>query len=78
MTHHFNGRNWVYIAQLAAGVDPAINSSVVVPAQETFLQMANAPTQNDFILDGVDNNVNNGRLRERRQLQCAASAGCTG
>lgn len=59
-----NGRNWVYVAQLAAGV------SIPTGAQGSFgaAQMLNGSGdftangqriwQNNFILDGVDNNSN--------------------
>ena len=51
-----NGRNWVYIAQLTAGVAPAVGSR----GQGTgdFDANGERPEQNNFILDGVDNNVN--------------------
>jgi Carboxypeptidase regulatory-like domain len=51
-----NGRNWVYIAQLTAGVAPAVGSR----GQGTgdFSANGQQAAQNDFILDGVDNNEN--------------------
>ena len=52
-----NGRNWVYIAQLAAGVDPSLSSSRGSGTGD-FIANGQRPTQNDFVLDGVDNNVN--------------------
>ncbi len=52
-----NGRNWVYIAQLAAGVDPSLGSSRGSGTGD-FIANGQRPTQNDFLLDGVDNNVN--------------------
>ncbi|MGC1784755.1 MAG: carboxypeptidase regulatory-like domain-containing protein [Acidobacteriaceae bacterium] len=50
-----NGRNWVYIAQLTAGVDPSAGSRGAGDGDYE----ANGQTagQNNFILDGVDNNT---------------------
>jgi hypothetical protein len=49
------GRNWVYMAQLSAGV-------VATPGSRgggtgDFSANGQRPDQNDFVLDGVDNNV---------------------
>ncbi len=52
-----NQRNWVYIAQLTAGVDPSISQSRGGGTGDFFANGQRA-TQNNFILDGVDNNVN--------------------
>ncbi len=52
-----NGRNWVYIAQLAAGVDPAVNNLGRGAGTGDFAANGQRTTQNNFILDGVDNNV---------------------
>jgi hypothetical protein len=52
-----NGRNWVYIAQLTAGVDPAINGLGRGAGTGDFAANGQRTTQNNFILDGVDNNV---------------------
>lgn len=51
-----NGRNWVYIAQLTAGVAPAVGSR----GQGTgdFVANGQRAAQNNFILDGIDNNTN--------------------
>jgi hypothetical protein len=51
-----NGRNWVYMAQLSAGV-------VGTPGSRgggtgDFSANGQRPDQNNFVLDGVDNNVN--------------------
>jgi hypothetical protein len=51
-----NGRNWVYIAQLTAGTDPAVGSRG--GGQGDFEANGQVPEQNDFIMDGVDNNEN--------------------
>ncbi len=52
-----NGRNWVYIAQLTAGVAPAIAAGGA-PGAGTgdFSANGQRTLQNNFILDGVDNN----------------------
>jgi hypothetical protein len=50
-----NGRNWVFIAQLTAGVDPSNGSR----GQSTgdFNANGQRAEQNNYILDGVDNNA---------------------
>jgi hypothetical protein len=55
-TTALNGRNWVYIAQLTAGVDPAAGSRGA--GQGDFEANGQDAGQNNFILDGVDNNIN--------------------
>ena len=51
-----NGRNWVYIAQLAPGVDPPEGSRG--NGKGDFHANGQRAEQNNFILDGVDNNTN--------------------
>ncbi len=51
-----NGRNWVFIAQLTAGVDPSNGSRG--QGSGDFNANGQRAEQNNFILDGVDNNVN--------------------
>lgn len=51
-----NGRNWVFIAQLTAGVAPA-NGSRGQKAGD-FNANGQRAEQNNYIMDGVDNNVN--------------------
>jgi len=51
-----NGRNWVYIAQLTAGADPSVGSRG--GGTGDFEANGQVPEQNNFILDGVDNNSN--------------------
>jgi hypothetical protein len=51
-----NGRNWVFIAQLSAGVEPANGSRGTGTGD--FSANGQREEQNNFILDGVDNNVN--------------------
>ncbi len=55
-----NGRNWIYVAQLTAGVSPALGGNGGARGAGTGDFSANGQrvTQNNFILDGVDNNVN--------------------
>jgi hypothetical protein len=55
-----NSRNWVYIAQLTAGVAPALQGNNIARGGGTgdFSANGQRTTQNNFILDGVDNNVN--------------------
>lgn len=53
-----NGRNWVFIAQLTAGTAPSINGLSRGAANGDFYANGQRATQNNFILDGVDNNVN--------------------
>lgn len=51
-----NGRNWVYIAQLAAGAAPADGSRG--GGKGDFEANGQRAEENNFILDGVDNNAN--------------------
>jgi hypothetical protein len=51
-----NGRNWVYMAQLSAGVVATTGSRGGQSGD--FSANGQRPDQNDFLLDGVDNNVN--------------------
>jgi hypothetical protein len=54
-----NGRNWVYIAQLTAGVAPGLAAGGARGGNTgDFSANGQRTTQNNFILDGVDNNVN--------------------
>jgi len=52
-----NGRNWVYIAQLTAGVAPPFGNTRGSGTGD-FVANGQRAEQNDFILDGVDNNTN--------------------
>jgi hypothetical protein len=52
-----NGRNWVYIAQLTAGVAPAFSGTRGGGTGDYYANGQRAE-QNNFILDGVDNNTN--------------------
>jgi hypothetical protein len=51
-----NGRNWVYIAQLTAGTEPTVGSRA--GGKGDFEANGQRAEQNNFVLDGVDNNVN--------------------
>jgi len=54
-----NGRNWVYIAQLTSGVTPGLAAGGARGGGTgDFSANGQRTTQNNFILDGVDNNVN--------------------
>ena len=61
-----NGRNWVFVAQLAAGVAPSSGQSRGSGTGDFFAN-GQIATQNNFILDGVDDNTN------LADLQSAAS-----
>src|ERR1700730_10810710 len=52
-----NGRNWVYIAQLTAGVAPPFEHTRGSGTGD-FEANGQRAEQNNFILDGVDNNTN--------------------
>jgi hypothetical protein len=51
-----NGRNWVFIAQLAAGTNGATGGRIV--GSGTFAANGQRSDMNNFMLDGVDNNNN--------------------
>jgi hypothetical protein len=51
-----NGRNWVYIAQLAAGA--ALPTGARGGGEGDFNANGQRAEENNFILDGVDNNAN--------------------
>ena len=51
-----NGRNWLFIAQLAAGTAPPSGSRGAGTGD--FSSSGSRSDENNFILDGVDNNVN--------------------
>ncbi len=51
-----NGRNWVFIAQLTAGVAPA--NGARGQGGGDFNANGQRAEQNNYIMDGVDNNVN--------------------
>lgn len=51
-----NGRNWIYIAQLAAGVTPSLGQSQGGGSGD-FIANGQRASQNNFILNGMDNNA---------------------
>ncbi|HEY1730999.1 MAG TPA: TonB-dependent receptor [Terriglobales bacterium] len=56
-TTPLNGRNFVYITQLTAGVAPPFGNTRGAGSGD-FVANGQRAEQNDFILDGVDNNTN--------------------
>jgi hypothetical protein len=52
-----NGRNWVYMAQLTAGTVNTLGGTRGAGSGD-FMANGQRATQNNFILDGVDNNTN--------------------
>ena len=52
-----NGRNWVFIAQLTNGVTPSLGNTRGSDKGD-FIANGQRATQNNFVLDGVDNNTN--------------------
>ena len=52
-----NGRNAVFLAQLAPGVTIAQNDSRGLQASGSFTANGSRRTQNDYLLDGMDDNV---------------------
>lgn len=56
-TTPLNGRNFVYIAQLTAGVAPPFGNTRGSGTGD-FVANGQRTSQNNFILDGVDNNTN--------------------
>jgi Carboxypeptidase regulatory-like domain/TonB-dependent Receptor Plug Domain len=52
-----NGRNWVYMAQLTNGVAPPLGNTRGSGSGD-FVANGQRAEQNNFILDGVDNNTN--------------------
>lgn len=60
-----NGRNWVYIAQLSAGVVPGSGSGSPGTGTGDFEANGQRPEQNNFILDGVDDNSESPNLENQ-------------
>jgi Carboxypeptidase regulatory-like domain len=52
-----NGRNAVFLAQLSPGVNQAQNDSRGLQASGSFTANGSRRTQNDYLLDGMDDNV---------------------
>jgi hypothetical protein len=51
-----NGRNYTFLAQLAAGVNAEEPSGRGLAGSGSFVANGVPPTENDYILDGIDNN----------------------
>ena len=53
-----NGRNFTFLAQLSAGVTQDQNDSRGLGASGAFTANGLRPSQNNYLLDGIDNNSN--------------------
>src|SRR5215831_11758638 len=53
-----NGRNYTFLAQLAAGVNSPQADTRGIAASGAFAANGFRPSQNNYLLDGVDNNSN--------------------
>ena len=53
-----NGRNFTFLAQLAAGVTQDQEDTRGLGASGSFAANGLRPAQNNYLLDGIDNNVN--------------------
>lgn len=53
-----NGRNFTFLAQLAAGVTQGQEDTRGLGASGSFAANGLRPAQNNYLLDGIDNNVN--------------------
>jgi hypothetical protein len=53
-----NGRNFTFLAQLSAGVTQDQQDSRGLGASGSFAANGLRPAQNNYLLDGIDNNVN--------------------
>lgn len=53
-----NGRNFIFLAQLSAGVTQGQQDSRGLGASGSFAANGLQPAQNNFLLDGLDNNSN--------------------
>ncbi len=52
-----NGRNFTFLAQLTAGVNVGQPESRGLNASGSFSANGNRPAQNNYLLDGIDNNI---------------------
>jgi hypothetical protein len=52
-----NGRNFTFLAQLAAGVTQGQEDSRGLGASGSFAANGSRPAQNNYLLDGIDNNA---------------------
>jgi hypothetical protein len=53
-----NGRNFTFLAQLAAGVTQDQQDTRGLGASGSFAANGSRPSQNNYLLDGIDNNTN--------------------
>src|ERR1700761_8555781 len=53
-----NGRNFIFLAQLAAGVTQDQEDTRGLGASGSFAANGSRPAQNNYLLDGIDNNAN--------------------
>src|SRR5205807_2188845 len=53
-----NGRNFTFLAQLAAGVTQDQQDTRGLGASGSFSANGERPSQNNYLLDGIDNNSN--------------------
>lgn len=53
-----NGRNFTFLAQLAAGVTQGQQDTRGLGASGSFSANGERPAQNNYLLDGIDNNAN--------------------
>ncbi len=53
-----NGRNFTFLAQLSAGVTQGQEDSRGLGASGSFAANGSRPAQNNYLLDGIDNNSN--------------------
>ncbi len=53
-----NGRNFTFLAQLAVGVTPDQQDTRGLGASGSFSANGSRPSQNNYLLDGIDNNAN--------------------
>jgi Carboxypeptidase regulatory-like domain/TonB dependent receptor/TonB-dependent Receptor Plug Domain len=53
-----NGRNFTFLAQLSAGVTQGQQDTRGLGASGSFSANGSRPSQNNYLLDGVDNNAN--------------------
>ena len=77
-----NGRNFTFLAQLAAGVTQGQEDTRGLGASGSFAANGLRPAQNNYLLDGIDNNVESGGFLEwhglRRPTACRRHSGIQG
>ena len=68
-----NGRNFTFLAQLAAGVNSPQADTRGNAATGAFAANGNRPAQNNYMLDGIDNNSDTVGFPQRNQLRGAST-----